>query len=86
MLGRLAFSIVSIIPNPAGESFEINLSNPSSVPIAYTLFDALGNEVFTAMGMGRAQHVPTDGLPPGIYFLRLSENGYVQTRQIAIEH
>jgi len=80
------FSIERIIPNPAGESFEINVNNPSSVPIAYTLFDALGNEVFTATGAGRAQQVPTDGLPSGIYFLRLSENGYVQTRQIAIEH
>ena len=96
MQGQPLFTITSIVPNPARTSLTVTVSGvrePGS-GIECELFDALGNSVLTQhsahFDLLRAgvstQNLDVASLPSGIYFLRLSENGYVQSRQISIEH
>jgi len=75
------FSIVSIQPNPASSSIEINLSKTS--PVTYSLFDALGHSVLS--GTDVPSKLDVTSLPNGGYYIRLNSNGYVQTRKIEVE-
>ncbi len=81
MQGAPPFSIVSIQPNPASSSIEVNLSKLS--PVAYSLFDALGHSVLS--GTDTPQKLDVTFLPSGGYYIRLNSNGYVQTRKIEIK-
>jgi hypothetical protein len=76
------FSIESIQPNPASSSIEINLLSSSSV--TYTLFDALGRSILSNTALGQKIDIDVSSVSAGIYYLRVSFNGYVQSRSISI--
>jgi len=84
------FSIVSIQPNPASSIITVTVSGvrePGS-GIEYEMFDALGQTVLTqhtASSTADTQDLDVSSIPSGIYFLRLSQNGYVQSSEVAIE-
>jgi photosystem II stability/assembly factor-like uncharacterized protein len=78
----LPFYIKSIQPNPASSSIEINLS--PSVLVTYTLFDALGRSVLSNSNGASSFSLDVSNMPSGIYYLRLTQNGYVQSRSISI--
>jgi photosystem II stability/assembly factor-like uncharacterized protein len=79
---RPPFSIEGIQPNPASSSIEINLSSLSSV--TYTLFDALGRSVLSNSNLASSFSLDVSNVPSGIYYLRVSSNGYIQSRSISI--
>ncbi len=80
------FSIESIVPNPAGDEITIELSG-SAQPVI-EMYDALGRSVLTtpqpppSIGVGVVLDVSE--VPSGIYYLRFSSEGCVQTRRISV--
>ena len=85
MQGKPPFSIVNIQPNPAQSEITIVLSGEDARP-TYELFDALGRTALMGSGVrGTSVQLDVSNVPSGIYFLRLSQNAFVQSRQIVIE-
>jgi hypothetical protein len=78
------FSIVSIQPNPAQIEITIVLSGKDVQP-TIELFDILGQTKLTQHLALSTEHLDVSSLPSGVYFLRLSESGFVQSRQVVIE-
>jgi hypothetical protein len=93
MQGQPPFSIVSIQPNPASSSITVTISGAavsgvrvSGSGIEVEMFDVLGQSVLRQQDVrGTSLQLDVSNLPPGIYFLRLSQGGFVQSRQIVIE-
>ena len=98
MEGKPLFTIQSIVPNPAQS--EITVRVVSADPggqvaavgdhhaIGYELFDALGESsisgIYNTDVRSTSLRIDVSSLPAGTYYLRLSENGYVETRKVAI--
>jgi len=85
MNGVLPFSIESIQPNPASSNIEIKLRKSSSSPTDYALFDAIGRTIISNQMTTSQFMFDVSDVPAGYYYIRLSQNGYVQTRSVAIE-
>jgi hypothetical protein len=81
MEDKLPFVIERVAPNPASDRITISLSKTSAV--SYDLFDALGHSVLTGSDIPTSLNI--SALPSASYYLRLSQNGYVQTRKVSIE-
>ncbi len=79
------FNIESIQPNPARNEITVQLSGNMQPEIE--LYDALGREQ-DVRGMSLQNGVTLDvsKVPSGIYFLRVSAGGYVQSQSVAVEH
>jgi hypothetical protein len=78
------FEIESVTPNPARDEISVHFSRSSKAPVTYTLFDALG--VNKLRGEAEASDILFDVslLPSGVYYLRIAQSDYVQTRRIVI--
>lgn len=69
-------STLSVAPNPAVGSTQINLTVADAQDVRFSLYDALGREVSTVMdramaaGQQKYIHVSTEGMPPGVYLVR----------------
>ncbi len=77
------------MPNPAGSSAEITFALPATGSVEMELYDAAGSLVRTILSEDRAagEHsvrVDTRGLPNGLYFYTLRQNGQVLTRSMTI--
>jgi hypothetical protein len=86
-MNRLPFSTISIIPNPSSSSITVTVSGvrgPGS-GVDVEMFDLLGNSVLTQHSALSTQRLDVSLLPSGTYYLRLSQGGYVQSRQVVIE-
>ncbi len=85
MHGEPLFSIQSIVPNPAQNEVRVEGTGLSNV--AMELYDVLGNLTTPRPLLEKEGEITLDvsPLPPGIYYLRFSSNGYVQTRSISIQ-
>ncbi len=88
----LPFVIESIQPNPAHNEITISVvaGDPASL-LQVQMYDALGREVTTPQpppiplrSIGGGVRLDVTNVPLGIYYLRFSSDGYVQTRSIAI--
>ncbi len=88
MNDSLPFYIQSIQPNPAQDEITISLSG-SAQPVI-EMYDALGRITTAASPqplslLGEGLSIDVSNVPSGMYYLRFSSNGYVQTRSISIE-
>lgn len=95
--GRVAYSQVQPVtrltraglppyPNPARESVQVPLPSaemPAVVELR-TIQGQLVRQLRTQPGTGVAQ-LRTAGLPGGVYFLRLQQDGYTQTTRLLVE-
>ncbi len=79
------FRIERIVPNPAQTSIAITLVKSPDLPIAYSLYDALGRRILSNELSARSLVLDVSKVPSGIYYLRLSSNGYAQSRSLTIE-
>jgi hypothetical protein len=82
------FTIESIVPNPAQTEITVRLGGAAvgahhAGVIAYILSDALGRAALWGEDIPGRLNVRE--LPSGVYYLRLSQNGFVQTRRVVIE-
>ncbi len=85
--GKLVFTIDNIVPNPASGNITVSLVRQTASPIAYELYDALGQRVLAGPDVrGTSLQLDVSDVPSGIYYLRFSTEGYVQSRSVAVEH
>ena len=84
-----AFSIISIQPNPAEDEITVQLSG--NVQPTIEMYDALGREVpiplTQPLPQGGEEQVSLDvtNVPSGIYFIRVSAGGYVESRSVVVQ-
>ncbi len=81
-------SLVSILPNPARDHVNVYLSGNEGLVRKVTLLDLTGRAVQAQSleaGKMEAEFNLAD-LPMGVYFIRLEENGQVQTRKLLVTH
>jgi len=81
-LNGVPFQVTSIVPNPAANEIAITVSKTPGV-VSYELSDALGRPALSGVDIPPTLNV--SGLPSGVYYLRLSQDGFVVTRRIVIE-
>jgi endonuclease/exonuclease/phosphatase family metal-dependent hydrolase len=67
-------------PNPARGTFALSVSAPAEV----RLFDALGREVRRVATPGGAVAIEADGLPAGVYLVRVETAGAVVVRTVVV--
>ncbi len=80
------FDVESIVPNPASGNITVSLARQTASPIAYELYDALGQRILAGPDVrGTSLQLDVSGVPSGIYYLRFSAEGYVQSRSIEIK-
>ncbi|HEY3876624.1 MAG TPA: choice-of-anchor D domain-containing protein, partial [Candidatus Kapabacteria bacterium] len=82
MQNQLAFTIQSIIPNPASTSVKVEGNGQR---LTAELEDALGKESLPTSSYSLPFTLDVSTLPSGTYYLRMSDGGYIQTRRLEIE-
>ncbi len=90
MHGEPVFSIQSIAPNPAENSLRVEGNGQG---VTAELDDALGRSVLgnpttpqpPPLGRGWGVTLDVSSVPSGIYYLRLSAGGYVESRSVVIQ-
>ena len=91
--GMLPFTITSIVPNPAGDEVEVRVAggDPATL-LHFEMYDALGRSALTPASpqplslLGEGLSVDVSHVPSGIYVVRVSSGGYVQSRSVAVQH
>ncbi|MDP4287460.1 MAG: T9SS type A sorting domain-containing protein [Bacteroidota bacterium] len=87
-----AISLAPITPNPATvgtPALQIDYTIPTEGPVTLSLYNALGVQVRTIVSETQKQgeyriEAPADGLPEGIYFLRLVSGGESRLRRVVL--
>lgn len=72
--------LISVYPNPAGETLYIAATDSRRIPATETIYDATGRMIYTHAGQQQLA-VDISGFPSGTYFLRCSDSqGYAIKR------
>jgi hypothetical protein len=84
-LSGVPFVIDGIIPNPARDELSVRIRQQVSGAVRFELIDGLGRVTLAGEDVrGTSLQVVT--LPSGVYNLRVSQGGFVQSRRVVIEH
>ncbi len=80
---------IEVYPNPALGQPSVNLSLPTSGFVRLSIYDVQGREVETLLEEERAaglNHIKwnTEGMPSGIYFIRLEFGSEIKTEKIVL--
>jgi type IX secretion system substrate protein len=80
---------LSVYPNPANSLININYELDRAGTVTITLFDVLGNVLYTLPGefTGAGNHsmtYQTTQLPAGTYYIRMEASGKVLTKEVKI--
>jgi uncharacterized protein (TIGR02145 family) len=73
----------NIVPNPAGQFFEIQIENYTE-PVAYTIYSTQGQLVQTGVVSGNRQQIDVVNLQPGCYVVKVIQNGSAYNKQLII--
>ncbi|MEO6941161.1 MAG: T9SS type A sorting domain-containing protein [Candidatus Kapaibacterium sp.] len=78
------FEIASLRPNPASRELRIELTHKLDAPVHIGLFDALGAIKKSFESNRTESTLDVSDLPNGVYYLRVSQSGFVQSRKVVI--
>ena len=83
------FTLLQNYPNPFNSSTTISFGLPRPAEVKLTVYDVLGQEVFTAVEAFRYAGVQSKrlgfgNLPSGIYYYRIVTEGFSQTKKMVI--
>ncbi|HZK75828.1 MAG TPA: T9SS type A sorting domain-containing protein, partial [Candidatus Kapabacteria bacterium] len=83
------FEVGPIIPNPASNEFQTQITLAAPAQVQAELFDVLGNEVISLLdgGLSTGDYpliIGTAGLAQGTYYVRVSSGGKSISRRIVI--
>ncbi len=83
-IGHRSFAIENIRPNPARDEIEVKVSAPDNIQAE--LYDVLGNATSPPLSTlnGTAFSINVSNLRNGVYYLRLKQDGYSQSRRVVI--
>ncbi|MEM1323611.1 MAG: T9SS type A sorting domain-containing protein [Bacteroidota bacterium] len=75
-----------IFPNPAQQQLWLELDRLPAAPLSLELFDAVGRRVLWQPELERSARIRVDleGLPEGIYFVRVESGSWRETRKIIL--
>ncbi|HEX5317365.1 MAG TPA: T9SS type A sorting domain-containing protein, partial [Candidatus Kapabacteria bacterium] len=84
---------IEVIPNPAhkdGSGATLHFTSNVSVPMTVDVLNVLGNSVAQLANgpVEKGEHalaIPTNEMPEGAYFVRISANGYTVVRKFVLE-
>jgi len=79
------FDIISLRPNPASNYIQIVLTHNIDAPIRAEIFNALGVILKDAELKKGETSINVSDLLSGVYYLRVSQAGFVQTRKVVVE-
>jgi photosystem II stability/assembly factor-like uncharacterized protein len=82
MQHKAPFDIVSVLPNPASHTITISLSEMTAA--RYQLFDPLGVLKKSYERNSSESTLDVSDLPNGVYYLRVSQSGFVQSRKVVV--
>lgn len=80
-------SLIQVAPNPvaAGAGIQIRLDELPSGNLSLELFNSQGVKVLQAASQGKTvADMPTDGLPAGMYVLRVANDDWAVTRKVVV--
>lgn len=81
-------SLAGALPNPASGQIRVRFELATSAPAEIEMFDVLGHRVlrreFRDLGPGAHTVDLLSGLPPGLYFLQLSQSGVTRRARVAV--
>jgi hypothetical protein len=83
----VSFALESVFPNPAVSSVGIAYALPTSEPASLQIVDVAGRarmrvDLGASAGRGQVQLEREGGLPPGIYWVRLTQGARTATKQV----
>lgn len=73
---------ISVYPNPATNKFTVNLAGSEKANIE--MFNLVGQKVYNSTATEKAE-VNVSGFRPGIYMLKVSQNGKVYTSKVVVK-
>jgi hypothetical protein len=77
---------ISVYPNPAGDQVNLEISNSVMGSISVNVIDAMGVTVkryqYSKEATLMQQTLSLNGLPTGLYFIRMQSAGWTETRKI----
>ncbi|MEO6833608.1 MAG: T9SS type A sorting domain-containing protein [Chitinophagaceae bacterium] len=81
---------IGVFPNPSSGRFQLSFQSAAAVKVAHiSVANASGRRVYehsyTNVGVSFFKEVNLEGLPKGIYFLKLDADGEVIKRQVVLE-
>ncbi len=78
------FQIESVEPNPAGSEVRVHFASAPSVPVEVGVLDVLGKLRLSREVSGQRAALEVSSLPDGVYYLRVSSGGFVETRRVVV--
>jgi hypothetical protein len=77
---------ISLYPNPAHDQFTVELPQLGSPGSTLQVINSLGQQVWTQpLASQRTLHINTQNWAAGMYQVRISTNGRVQTQKLVIQ-
>jgi|GEM_PF-1113790 len=77
--------LLTIYPNPAAQSIRINCSDLSVLKFKVSIMDSKGSLVLSMPINTNGREINIEGLPSGVYFLKLEGENYLQTRRLIVK-
>lgn len=76
-----------IFPNPGYGSFTVNVASGyrTDTPSDISVFNAMGDSVYSTFMRDKTVHLSLEEIPPGVYFVRLTQGNKVLTKKIILQ-